>query len=269
MPDEPQSRSASSYTGAPDPADPAAQPDDAAAAAWRADDAATRAEAEEIRLTRVEVEFAAAERLTFFSDAVVAIAITLLALELPVPQRGTSAEVLSWMYDRKMEYIAFFISFAVIGAHWLGHHAVFRWVRRLGGRVLRYNMLWLMIIVLLPYLTKLLTQSEDDGAFLVRFGLYALAQAVSGLLFALMVRDMWRYGLFRPGVPTDAIDGAQMRSLMMAGVFAISIPIALLGQWSFLVWVAIPVPMRLLGARLRRWLGEHRPSSPTSETNGM
>ncbi|BCJ32574.1 hypothetical protein Athai_00770 [Actinocatenispora thailandica] len=264
MLDEAQSRSGS--PGAPETADPAGP---AADSATGVADAATRAEAEEIRLTRVEVEFAAAERLTFFSDAVVAIAITLLALELPVPHRGTSAEVLSWMLDRKMDYIAFFISFAVIGAHWMSHHAVFRWIRRLGGRVLRFNMIWLMIIVLLPYLTKLLTESDDDGAFIVRFGLYALAQAVSGVLFLLMVRDMWAYGLFRPGAPAKSIDGAQMRSLVMAGMFAISIPVALLGSWSYLVWIAMPVPLRVLGGRLRGWLGAHRPSSPTPETNVM
>jgi uncharacterized membrane protein len=38
---------------------------------------------------------------------------------------------------RLMAYVAFFISFAVIGQHWAAHHAVFRWIRRLGGHVQR------------------------------------------------------------------------------------------------------------------------------------
>jgi uncharacterized membrane protein len=216
------------------------------------------AEADEIRLIRDEVELAAAERLTFFSDAVVAIAITLLALELPVPNGGSTTEILHEMNDHLMAYVAFFISFAVIGRHWTAHHAVFRWIRQLGGQVQRLNMLWLMILVLTPYITKLLTEGEGGG-FIVRFGLYALAQAIAGVLFVLMIRDMRRYGLLRPGVPEDVIDATLLGSAIMASVFAISIPVALVaGQWAYLVWIAMPVAWRIAGRiRRRRQSGHH------------
>src|SRR5918997_5982049 len=62
----------------------------------------------------------AGERLTFFSDAVVAIAITLLALGLPVPEGGTAAEVLRSLADRRYEYLAFLVGFLVVAAHWRG-----------------------------------------------------------------------------------------------------------------------------------------------------
>lgn len=210
-------------------------------------------DADEIRLIRDEVDFAAAERLTFFSDAVVAIAITLLALELPVPRNGSTTEILHEMDNHLMAYVAFFISFAVIGRHWAGHHAVFRWIRGLGGRVQRLNMLWLMILVLTPYITKLLTEGEGGG-FIVRFGLYAVAQAIAGVLFVLMIRDMRRYGLLRPGVPEDVIDATLLGSAIMASVFAISIPVALVaGRWAYLVWMAMPVAWRIAdGIRRRR-----------------
>lgn len=225
------------------------QPESGAVAAARA--VLSPAEADEIRLIRDEVEFAAAERLTFFSDAVVAIAITLLALELPVPHNGSTDQVLRQMDDHLMAYIAFFISFAVIGQHWAAHHAVFRWVRRLGGRVQRLNMLWLMILVLTPYITKLLTEGEGGG-FIVRFGLYALAQAIAGVLFVLMIRDMRRYDLFRVGVPEEAISATVLSSAVMASVFAISIPVALVaGRWAYLVWIAMPAAFRIAG-RIRR-----------------
>jgi uncharacterized membrane protein len=103
------------------------QPESGAVTVDRA--AVPPADADEIRLIRDEVDFAAAERLTFFSDAVVAIAITLLALELPVPHNGSTTEVLHEMDNHLMAYVAFFISFAVIGQHWAAHHAVFRWIR--------------------------------------------------------------------------------------------------------------------------------------------
>jgi uncharacterized membrane protein len=215
-------------------------------------------EAEEIRLIRAEVDSAAAERLTFFSDAVVAIAITLLALELPVPNGGSTTEVLHEMSNHLMAYVSFFISFAVIGRHWSAHHAVFRWIRRLGGHVQRLNMLWLMILVLTPYITKLLTEGEGGG-FIVRFGLYALAQAIAGVLFVLMIRDMRRYDLLRPGVQEEAINTTLLGSAVMASVFAISIPVALVaGQWAYLVWIAMPVVWRIADGIRRRRQGGHR-----------
>ena len=69
----------------------------------------------------------AAERLAFFSDAVVAIAITLLALELPVPMSTVESNRDFWhqLAKHSNDYIAFMISFAAIGSHWFPHHALF------------------------------------------------------------------------------------------------------------------------------------------------
>src|SRR3712207_632078 len=93
-----------------------------------------------------EVAAAAAERLTFFSDAVVAIAITLLAIELPVPRGETTAELLASVRQESFEYLSFLISFVVIGTHWRIHHSVFRHVRRADGPVVPLSLLWLLLI---------------------------------------------------------------------------------------------------------------------------
>jgi uncharacterized membrane protein len=61
-----------------------------------------------------------AERLVFFSDAVVTIAITLLALELPVPECATNSELFRALAGNRDEYLAFGVSFAVIWSHWTG-----------------------------------------------------------------------------------------------------------------------------------------------------
>ena len=81
-----------------------------------------------------EVESAGPERLIYFSDAVIAIAITLLALELPVPDGDVHGNggVLDFMREHLTEYVAFLISFLVIitvlvFVHELGHFLVARW----------------------------------------------------------------------------------------------------------------------------------------------
>ena len=81
-----------------------------------------------------EIDAKAAERLTFFSDAVVAIAITLLAIDLPVPEGGSLS--LFWTSVRHDDghYLAFLLSFVAIAAAWFDHHDLFRYVRGTDGR---------------------------------------------------------------------------------------------------------------------------------------
>jgi uncharacterized membrane protein len=114
----------------------------------------------------------AAERLTFFSDAVVAIAITLLAIELPVPEGDTVSAFWSSVRSDAGHYAAFLISFAAIAAAWSNHHDLFRYARRIDPRLRTLNLGWLLMIVLNPFATRLLTTAghETLDAHALRFG---------------------------------------------------------------------------------------------------
>src|SRR5271166_4690531 len=107
-----------------------------------------------------------AERLIFFSDAVVAIAITLLALALPVPHAVTSRALFKAMWAEHDWYFAFLISFVVIANHWRSHHRLYRNVTRLDHRIITINLFWLLLIVITPFATRLLSA---NGAFGARF----------------------------------------------------------------------------------------------------
>jgi uncharacterized membrane protein len=146
-----------------------------------------------------EVAEAAAERMTFFSDAVVAIAITLLAIELPLPEGETSAQVWDGLVENSFEYLAFLISFLVIANHWIVHHRMFRWVRRADAPVVQLNLLWLLCIVINPVLTEIVTEGNLE---FLSFSMYAVAQAVQLLALALMISVLARRGWFAPGTPT-------------------------------------------------------------------
>src|SRR5436309_15182987 len=89
----------------------------------------------------VEVRAIAAERLTFFADAVIAIAITLLALELPRPEGDTNAQLLHSAYEHRPGYRAFVISLLVVGAPWSAPH---RGLRSVSARDPRPPMLPLL-----------------------------------------------------------------------------------------------------------------------------
>lgn len=197
---------------------------------------------------RAEVELFAAERLTFFSDAVVAIAITLLALGLPVPRGETNDELLRSAGDHLDDYLAFLISFAVIGSHWFSHHRTFRYVTRLAGRLGQWNMLWLLTIVTTPFATRVLT---SDGAFQSRFVFYAAVQVFAGLFSLLMIREIARCRLLRPSAPPGLIGGYSRRAIGLSAAFAASIPVAFFTQWAYVCWAAVPLILRLWRVRAR------------------
>jgi uncharacterized membrane protein len=189
---------------------------------------------------RIEIDVLAAERVIFFSDAVVAIAITLLALALPLPHGRTNAEILRSMSHDRTAYLAFLISFVVVGSHWRWHHRVFKYVARLDERIIGLNMIWLLMVVVTPFAARLLA---GTGAFGVRFGFYAAVQIIAFLVFVQMSRLLRRRGLLRLE-PPDAHQ-IDVRLLTLAGLFAISIPIAFVTPLAFAIWIAGPVAGRV------------------------
>jgi uncharacterized membrane protein len=217
----------------------------------------------------LEVRVVAAERLTFFADAVIAIAITLLALELPRPEGATNAEVLHSVAEHRGEYIAFLISFVVIGAHWRSHHRVFRYVTSSDGLLSRLTIYWLLMQVLTPFATKVLT---GNGAFQVRFIFYATVQTMAGVLFLLMVWEIRRRTLYRPDTPPVMFTNAVARTAIMAGAFLVSIPVSFFTGYAYLCWIGVPVAIGLVGRMLRRparnrsdrTQAPHTPESPPS-----
>lgn len=188
-----------------------------------------------------EVGLISAERLVFFSDAVVAIAITLLALNLPDVGGRNNPEVLRSMGRATDAYLPFLISFVVIAAHWRAHHRLYEFVARLDSRLITINMVWLLMIIITPYATRVLSGGNSSEGFAVRFSFYAVIQVVTMVTFVLMRRHIREGRLLRPGAPPVRADDFGL--LAVAAAFAVSIPVAFIpgvGEWAYVVWV-VPV----------------------------
>ncbi|RAP49042.1 MAG: hypothetical protein BZ138_08395, partial [Methanosphaera sp. rholeuAM270] len=106
-------------------------------------------------------------RLEAFYDAVIAIIVTILVLELPQPETAT----LSAIWSLKVHYFAYFISFLVCVNMWQYHHKIFKYVEKINNRIIWLNIFLLLILSLIPYLT--LFVSENFNSF--------VAQAAYGL----------------------------------------------------------------------------------------
>jgi uncharacterized membrane protein len=100
------------------------------------------------------------ERLTFFSDAVFAIAITLLVIEIrpPVLHGAGEAELQAALLNLIPNYVGFIVSFFVIGRFWLGHHRLFGQLARADDRLVFANLLLLLGIAFMPFPTAVFSE---------------------------------------------------------------------------------------------------------------
>lgn len=121
------------------------------------------------------------ERIIFFSDAVFAIAITLLVIDLRIPyQEGFSnVDLLQAVIDKIPELIGFFISFFFIGACWVKHHKLFSYVKTFDTRLIWLNMFLLLSIVLLPFTTGIFGMYGNLSA---AFCIYILNAVFAGMM---------------------------------------------------------------------------------------
>jgi uncharacterized membrane protein len=97
------------------------------------------------------------ERVSLFSDAVMAIAITLLIIELhfPKPVTGTTEEFWHNTVHVLPQFFGFLSSFLLIGLYWTIHHKIFEFVKIFDQKLLWLNIFFLLTIVIMPFSTKI------------------------------------------------------------------------------------------------------------------
>ena len=165
-----------------------------------------------------EIEFS---RIVAFSDGVFSIAMTLLVLNLGIPKDLANGEVASALWDQRENFFAYALSFAVIGRYWLVHHRFFSQVTAFDGRLIALNMLYLGWIVLIPFSSEVLGEHGGTTAAVI---LYAANLTAVVLIGMGMSADARRAGL--TSIDLASHGEQRWRSLYIAGVFLLSIPVA-------------------------------------------
>jgi uncharacterized membrane protein len=196
------------------------------------------------------------ERLALFSDAVSAIAITLLALDLPVPEGDTVSAFWSSVHRNDGHYAAFLISFLAIAGAWSNHHDLFRYTARADSRLRSLNMAWLLTIVLIPFATRMLTETGNPtlDAHALRYGFYALLQVLESGVLLVMLRQMISRGQ-APAAPRSAVNSMTRQCYVLMTGFGLSIPFFFVTTYAWVLWFALPLlsgPARWLRHRDRR-----------------
>jgi uncharacterized membrane protein len=186
------------------------------------------------------------DRVVFFSDAVFAIAMTVLALSLRLPSTTTDHGVARALEDALPSIYSYGLSFAIISLFWLAHHRMFRYICRLDVVLLVLNLAALGVVAFVPFPTSVLGEHGDTTAAVV---FYASTMAVLGGLVTLL----WGYAshehhLIAAETPMVFVRHSLWRSLVVPAVFAASIPIAFAdpsaAEWFWLTIVLFRFALR-------------------------
>lgn len=153
------------------------------------------------------------ERLVFFSDAVFAIAITLLVIELHAPHLPEgSADRAYWLALLHLwpSLLGYFISFAVIGLFWMGHHRAFALAGRYSPKVLPWNMGLLLTIAFMPFVTAWLASNLNARPPAL---LYCGTMLAAALFNLKVVRIATGPDMIGRAAPAEAVAYVRARSL--------------------------------------------------------
>jgi uncharacterized membrane protein len=181
-------------------------------------------------------------RLEAFSDGVFAIAITLLVLEIKVPPPDTALGAA--LLQLWPSYLAYMVSFVVIGAIWINHHAMFQHIVRVDSTLLLLNVVHLMLIAFLPFPTAVLAEAFHRGTD------EPIAAAFYGgilTVIGIFVTSMWRYAarghrLLDPHLTAKKARQIGRQFLVGPIVYAIATVVALVAPWlALLIFVLLNV----------------------------
>jgi uncharacterized membrane protein len=152
-------------------------------------------------------------RVLALSDGVFAIIITLLVLEIHVPDLGQGQTLVDALREVRPSFVAFLISFVVVAIAWAGHRDLFSLIRRTNRILVWLNILYLLPLSILPFGASLLARYDRDPIALKMYGILLVAIAVARL-------GMWVYATGRPHLLFAPID-ARSR---WAGFAIVAIP---------------------------------------------
>jgi uncharacterized membrane protein len=176
-------------------------------------------------------------RLNGLSDGVFAFALTLLVLDIRVPEDALAGDLGSKLLELAPRLLIYFISFIVIGGAWGSHQRMLSQIKRGDGLLVWFNLLSLLFVTLLPASAALLARFPGVFIALVCF-------AVDVILIQLTALWMWRHasqnGLVNPALDPRVVTGVGRRLILSAGGFAFSIPLALLNpNLAYILWIAV------------------------------
>jgi uncharacterized membrane protein len=185
-------------------------------------------------------------RLEAFSDGVIAILITIMVLELKVPE-GSDLKALQPLVPVFVSYV---LSFTILGIYWNNHHHLLQAATVVDGRVLWANLDLLFWLSLFPFGTAWMGENDFAPVPTAAYGVVLLLAAIA---YYVLVRAL----IAARGQPATlaAAIGSDRKGKLSPVIYAAAIPIALVAPWvAFGMYVAVAVIWIVPDRRIERTL---------------
>jgi len=181
------------------------------------------------------------DRLMLFTDAIAAIAITLLILPLvdAVPTgNGPQQSVADFLADHNGQIEGFVLSFLVIARLWRVHHAIFQHVRAYNSAFITTNFAWTFTIVVLPFPTAIIAEGPNDRlGTAIYIGTMALSSITLSVMCVMVRRNPMMHTTENP-LPDELVIPSIMTSMLFVVAAVIGSTFSSINLWSLLILLA-------------------------------
>ena len=194
-------------------------------------------------------------RIEGLADGIFAIAMTLLVLNLALPEMGKGlAEVHSLLFGQIDKFLNYALSFVLLAAFWIRHHQQFHFIKRTDGKHLWINIFFFMFVGLIPFSTTLAGHYSRDSLAEVFF-------ASNILMLGMLLHWNWVYATNQHRLVDRSLDPQQIALGKKSGVVTILVAASAMGlafadpRMSFFVYPLIPILQGVVKYRHRRMTG--------------
>jgi uncharacterized membrane protein len=205
---------------------------------------AVRHELEDISTNTVRIEA--------LSDAVFAVALTLLVLEIRLPETGdlTDAEFAGQLLGVAPKLIAYLLTFITVGQYWIMHRQIMDLIVRFDSRVMWINLTFLFFITLLPFSMA----SIGRGGW-PPWAVYAMDFVLIGVAITVMWRYVYAHGMVDRKVTPNLSSFLTLRGLVFPSMFLLSIPVAFFNSSLASLVILLTVPLNVWVTRAHKPAG--------------
>ena len=213
---------------------------------------------------------AAFDRVAYFTDAVFAIAMTLLIVSVEAPQlagpQDDPSSLLDPLGDLGPQLFSFFLAFLLLGRYWMTHHAFFAVLGRVDRAFIGLNLVYLAFVAFLPFPTELVGKYEHNP---VSVAIFAITLAMISGMESVIFRHAHRAGLLAKPMSESSYRYGMIQSTTPVVMFLLSIPIAFI--WSptaaLLSWI-LSAPIGVLVDRRQRSQERHELDTAPAPPDG-
>jgi uncharacterized membrane protein len=183
------------------------------------------------------------ERILMLTDGIFAIAMTILVLELHVPELAehlSDADLHTALFALLPKFLSYVVSFAILGIYWVGHHNVFHFIKRVDRRFLWLNILFLLLIALIPFSAALLGNYGNSQISVIVYGTHLI-------LLGIVLFVSWRYAARKKNLTNgtlseEFIQTVERYILKGPAAYAIAIGVSFFSiPASILIYTLLPV----------------------------